>query len=468
MKPIHYLLIILMPGVGLGSAMAEISLKSPDSFVNEATYSEVYEGPVPRPGWGYYWNAPTGWVADVSSGDGTSNPLGPGVIYVPLLWSGTQYTCDGDNISGNNQPAGYARLGKDTGHPGLGYSQAGGVTNGWGRYMIAGYTLETEGFYALTNATVNRKSDSTGNINVRVYLGDRQLGRDVIADQNNKLAVFDQNVGWFPTGSVVYVAVGPQAAAAEDSFDTFDFTFAVSDYPRDVSGGITQSDDTIFLLKEKKVTLVDDLVVDLSTNLPGAVVGPNALPGNQVIPADTTVQSWLLHYNRFAEAGSASGIYTFPSDIVGLMYHVNKLYDSDAVLGLTELAYPVAGGDTLYRGCLHEGTDLLFIDGDGRTIDLTAFVGNNPYNVDQIRVLTAAEPDTNVLRDIGMVGAAPDTRAVITWLSATSETYKVATSLMPEGPWSEVAAGIAGQDVKTVFTNGTPLVDQEYLRVEKE
>jgi len=166
-------------------------------------------------GWQYLWNAPSGWVANVTSGDLLSGLIGVPGEYVPLQDAGTVWTPDGDTAGTNNTPAGYLKLTSTGGHPGR---NAGGVNTPRDRYAIAAFTVPSDGFYSIENSFISKTSASGDAVEVLVFPG---ISSPVIrreaepASTNN----FDCTIGYLDAGQIIYVAIGPGVTANSDSFE---------------------------------------------------------------------------------------------------------------------------------------------------------------------------------------------------------------------------------------------------------
>lgn len=125
----------------------------------------------------------------------------------------------------------------------------------------------------------------------------------------------------------------------------------------------------------------------------GVVLGSDLTPDwGSTIPSGTTVNSHFIHFDQVGTTTwfRACGEITFDGDIIGLIVLSDSLDATDALLGLA-VTYPAASVN--YRGL--ESTsyqDLYWVSGDTLTVDLQALNW-----LDQIRVITEAEPFTTVL-----------------------------------------------------------------------
>lgn len=164
-------------------------------------------------GWRYLWNAPTGWVANASSGDMRSGFIGTPSGYAALQDAGTYWSPDGDSDGINNDPAGHLKLTANGGHPG----KHEGGTNTRARYAIAAYTVPSAGVYAIENSFLTKTSASGDGIEVLVFPGiSGAVFRDVAAPAGT--IAFDVRIGWLAAGQTIYVAIGADATTNSDGF----------------------------------------------------------------------------------------------------------------------------------------------------------------------------------------------------------------------------------------------------------
>lgn len=196
-----------------------------------ATYGSEFQGTAFPAGWQYLWNAPAGYNPGVSSGDGSAGAIGNPANYVPLLWNGADWTPDGDATTGNNQPAGFSRLGANLLHPALGATQLGGVGNTLDRYIIMAYTIQPAdgaGTYSITDSTIQRLQvggNGTQAVSVLVHVNANApvFGSGSIGTGDGVVS-FNTSLGDLNVGDTVYVAVGPDGAAGTDSVGAFNFS----------------------------------------------------------------------------------------------------------------------------------------------------------------------------------------------------------------------------------------------------
>lgn len=200
-------------GIDASGALTGI-VASADSVVASYRADFVDDAPLSS-GWQYLWNAPSGWVANVSSGDLLSGLIGVPGDYVSLADAGTTWTPDGDTAGTNNTPAGYLKLTATGGHPGR---NAGGVNTPRDRYAIAAFTVPSDGFYSIENSFLSKTSSSGDAVEVLVFPG---ISSPVIRREIEPASTNDFNctIGYLDAGQTIYVAIGPGGTAASDSFE---------------------------------------------------------------------------------------------------------------------------------------------------------------------------------------------------------------------------------------------------------
>lgn len=128
---------------------------------------------------------------------------------------------------------------------------------------------------------------------------------------------------------------------------------------------------------------------------PLLVDGPEDLPAvHPVIPAGTTVNCHLLHFDPLGEADPAVGVFgsaTFDGDVLGLILTRERLVATDSILGL---APTVRYSNDEARG-LELGVDpedFVRIEADRGTVTISASEG---ARIDEVRVLTSVPYDCN-------------------------------------------------------------------------
>lgn len=179
-----------------------------------ANYRSDYSADAPlAAGWEYLWNAPSGWVANATSGDMRSGFVGVPGEYVPLQDAGSVWTPDGDVAGTNNAPAGYLKLTAVGGHPGL--SATG--TNLRDRYAIAAFTVPLDGIYSIENSFLSKASANGDGVEVLVFPG---LSSPVLrrVAPSGGTTNFNVQIGYLGAGQTIHVAIGSGATATSDSF----------------------------------------------------------------------------------------------------------------------------------------------------------------------------------------------------------------------------------------------------------
>jgi hypothetical protein len=179
-----------------------------------ASYRADFSADAPlSEGWEYLWNAPSGWVANASSGDLRSGFIGVPGEYVSLQDAGSVWTPDGDTAGTNNAPAGYLKLTEEGGHPG----QHATVSNLRTRYAIAAFTVPSNGVYSIKNSYLTKTSLNGDGVEVLVFPG---VSSPVIRSEAKPASTtnFNVQIGYLDAGQTVYVAVGAGNSASYDAF----------------------------------------------------------------------------------------------------------------------------------------------------------------------------------------------------------------------------------------------------------
>lgn len=221
------LVIVAMAMIGTQRADAVVVADFVDDFVpgvnagDTAGFSDLGNG------WGYFWNAPTDWDGSLSA-NGPGGAINTISSYTALVWSGTQYSSDGDNNNGNGNPARFLRLadpsGADVSHTGRGGGQA---NNTQDRYVITAYMVELDGMYALTDSFFDTFGGAGNGNEIRVYTSlDPNTALLSTVFDNVSNAIFDVELGVLSAGDTVFVAIGPNNNAGSDSF-VHDFSIAL-------------------------------------------------------------------------------------------------------------------------------------------------------------------------------------------------------------------------------------------------
>ena len=145
--------------------------------------------------------------------------------------------------------------------------------------------------------------------------------------------------------------------------------------PSSIDVNAMESDTTTWVIAEAEcVTLTSDVVVNRASD--------GAFSGNSnefaIIPAGTTVSSWIINADR-ATSGNIVGSITFSNDIVGLIYEAPEFAATTPTFEVVGMTYPSA------NGAFVEGNDSFILSGSTLDFDLT--MGGNWSDV--IRVLVA-------------------------------------------------------------------------------
>jgi len=171
-----------------------------------ADYRADFTGTTPATGWAYLWNS--------------AGAIGTETNYTPLVWyaAGNHYNYDGLGGLPRVNPAAYANLNVNGGHPGRGVGDGGGTYTANDIYPIAGYTIQAgeEGPIYLTNAAVSGLSTGSNGVDVRVYVNDTLINSFV--QPSGPSLGFDVPLGVLSAGDKVFVAVGPNVRDANDTF----------------------------------------------------------------------------------------------------------------------------------------------------------------------------------------------------------------------------------------------------------
>ncbi len=179
-----------------------------------ANYRDDFSADAPLvSGWQYLWNAPSGWVANASSGDLRSGLIGIPAGYAVLQDAGSVWTPDGDTDGNNNTPAGFLKLTATGGHPGR---NADGTLSR-DRYAIAAFTVPANGFYSIENSVLTKTSSSGDAVEVLVFPG---ISSPVIRREAAPASStnFNVQIGYLDAGQILYVAIGPGTTANSDTF----------------------------------------------------------------------------------------------------------------------------------------------------------------------------------------------------------------------------------------------------------
>ena len=164
-------------------------------------------------GWGYMWNAPTGWV-DTLPYDGTSGEVTDTGAYQFLVWDGNRWAVNDDGVSTTGAPGEWIRWEPTGGHPGSGPLD--GTGNTIQRRPIAAYTVGESGYYGLADTYLRKGSTAQNPIHV-VVLANSTIKLSKIAP-NATTIEFDCELGYLAAGDTVYVGVGPFISRGNDGF----------------------------------------------------------------------------------------------------------------------------------------------------------------------------------------------------------------------------------------------------------
>jgi len=188
-------------------------------------------------GWRYMWNAPTDWDGTVSS-NGATGAFGTSADYELLKWSGTFWSADGDEDNNNGDPSGWLKLRPNgVGHPGLGSTQAGTVSNNIPRGPIAAYTVSADGVYGIANSFLTKvQAAGPDGITAVIYVNDTLI--DTVKVASGATDDFDTNLGRLSSGDSVYVGVSPLSNASNDEFN---WDFSIVELP----SGVSTVNDTV-------------------------------------------------------------------------------------------------------------------------------------------------------------------------------------------------------------------------------
>jgi hypothetical protein len=186
------------------------------------------------------------------------------------------------------------------------------------------------------------------------------------------------------------VCIGPRYVAAADLDSTSGSLTEIAP-PASVLEGALEDTNTAVIFKERSQwTLAADLSVD-AINPGAAVAGSDNTAVAGVIPAGTTVDSFLVHYDPVGQPTdpnttvSWSAIFELGDEILGIVTSDGFLDASD-FLGAPGTSYP---------------TGLAFRGTTG------ALEGNDGYNWSQIRVLGGLQSVTVSVDEIRIILAAP-------------------------------------------------------------
>ena len=167
----------------------------------------------------------------------------------------------------------------------------------------------------------------------------------------------------------------------------------LSTKPESLAHGQLQSNESIFLIQEKKnIVLPHEIPVTFSDRLQRAQGGTQSgYKGHiRMLPKGTKVDSYLLHFdpatNKFLD-----GDILFDRPIVAIIARAKQLDYSDKFFALDNVRYPAKG--TPYRGLdgdrKDENVDVLKFQKDSRKIGIRFNIETE--TIDQIRILVESE-----------------------------------------------------------------------------
>jgi hypothetical protein len=244
-----------------------------------ADYRDDYQSTTPAAGWQYLWNS-DGIVGDPAN-------------YESLVSTGGDYTSDGSLTPTANPAARFARLGSTNGHAGTGANQAG--SGGIGRGVIAAYTIQSDGEYAIRDSFVMSNTNGSG-LDLTVHInGEAALLYDFI--ESGATASFDVQLGELSAGDTIYVAFGPGNFSTSDFF-ALDFSVALlvplGDFNRD--GRVNAADYTVWR----------DTRGQTGVGLPADVTGEDlqGIPDGVVDESDYAL--WRANFGIAVPAGASS------------------------------------------------------------------------------------------------------------------------------------------------------------------
>ena len=181
-------------------------VKPPNTLVQ---YSKAAGTGTPPAGWAFYWNAPTNWAPGLA-GDLSSGAITDRASWKPLLWSGTQWTADGDNAN-NNSPSSNLRMTATGGHPG-----EAGTTRTLDRYAISAFTIGQAGDYRLMLGKVSSEAGGNG---ARVKIIRNGVQHAEVLVPSNQSADFSYTFNGLAIGDEIAVAVGGNGSSWYSAYD---------------------------------------------------------------------------------------------------------------------------------------------------------------------------------------------------------------------------------------------------------
>lgn len=359
-----------------------------------ANYRDDFSADAPlTSGWQYLWNAPSGWVANASSGDERSGFVGVPGEYVPLMDAGNYWTPDGDTSGTNNTPAGYLKLTGGGGHPGKNAAGA----NSRDRYAIAAFTVPSNGFYSITNSFISKTSSNGDAVEVLVFPG---VSSPVIQREAEPASTndFDCTIGYLDAGQTIYVAIGPGATASSDSFQMDYEILHVpgTDIQQQINAAVTAGDTNVVLMpgryySNKTARHVDlNNISDLTIQAAGVtLIGQTPYRGFELQNChNVTLNGLTLDYDPVLHVQGT--IEAIGSNWLNLRVHEGYPIPSD-VQGST-MVYEPTGDHPLKQAAAQrypkeDGTELEKLEPDLVRINFNAFVSDSTQVGDYFSIL---------------------------------------------------------------------------------
>ncbi|MEN1680541.1 MAG: right-handed parallel beta-helix repeat-containing protein [Planctomycetota bacterium] len=243
-----------------------------------ASYRGDFQVTAPATGWQYLWN----------SGGAVGDPTN----YEPLVSTGGDYTSDGSPAPTDDPAARFARLGRNNGHAATGSDQSG--SGGTSRAVIAAYTVDADGDYAIRDSFVMSNANGSG-LELTIHVND---GATLLTDfiESGATASFDVELGGLSAGDTVYVAFGAGDFSTSDFF-ALDFSVALLVPPGDFNrDGVVDTAD---------YTLWRDMVGRTGIDLAADVTGEDlqGVPDGIVDGSDYAL--WRANFGRTASTANA-------------------------------------------------------------------------------------------------------------------------------------------------------------------
>ncbi len=186
------------------------------SLLPAARYAPDFQGPTPKEGWQYLWNA----------NGAITNPAN----YRALVWTNIGAWRANGPAYPAAAPAGYVAAWSTWGHPGQGTAQGSAVD----RFVIAAFTVRKSATYAITDGDVRLGSAASTGIELMVRVNSSTRFSQVITSTNRTPLFVD--LKQLASNDTVYVMVGPNGNHGSDTF-SWDFTLSEVFAAPVVSGG---------------------------------------------------------------------------------------------------------------------------------------------------------------------------------------------------------------------------------------